>query len=403
MISTYIKSLIDVHSRVIVPDLGAFMLKGDSTKTIYFNEFLRFNDGLLVDYIAEQEKIDKIEAIKKVKAFVDNVNKQLNDGKSIELEGLGTLYLDLNEKIQLKINDTNVSQDSNPTKPEVEPTPREILFELEKTDPSSDQTKTLETEHSASNARPTSTTKPKTESVINTSQKEVKTSATSQFKTDEATVPIVKEKKVHPPSPAPDSNKDVIDVVPTTTRRMVIVGIFGVLVIAAIIYFAFLRLPEKNSNANQNITIGDDSTINKNDSIAKTKSPESPNKTKMAGQPNAVKHRDVAKTDPQTKVTANIKSKVTSVKTSKSENPKSTLTAAAGKRFYVIAGTFSVESNADKFFKRLKEQGYQSDKILNEAKNVYYISFSSFAEKSSALEEIKKLKASGTEAWIFTK
>ncbi len=83
------------------------MLKGDSSRVIYFNEFLRFNDGLLVDYIADKEQIDKIEAAKKVKLFIDSVNKQLMANKSVELEGLGTLYLDINEKIQLKTPETS--------------------------------------------------------------------------------------------------------------------------------------------------------------------------------------------------------------------------------------------------------------------------------------------------------
>ena len=74
------------------------------------------------------------------------------------------------------------------------------------------------------------------------------------------------------------------------------------------------------------------------------------------------------------------------------------------KSFYVIAGTFSVEANADRMVKKLKDDGYSPNKIKNEAKNVFYVSYSSFGDRQAAQDEMKKLKSSGkADTWVYPK
>ena len=51
--------LLDKNSRVILPDFGAFIIKQKDPKVVIFNEFLRYNDGLLIDYVASSQNIDK--------------------------------------------------------------------------------------------------------------------------------------------------------------------------------------------------------------------------------------------------------------------------------------------------------------------------------------------------------
>lgn len=364
------------------------MLKGDSSRVIYFNEFLRFNDGLLVDYIADKEQIDKIEAAKKVKLFVDGVNKQLMANKSVELEGLGTLYLDINEKIQLKTPETSTVPPVNIHEPEVETSPREILFELEKP------------ETKAEPAQPVSSTPipspPPVPAPPSQPKSESQSVVTKPSSSEPASKPIVdaaaKEEKVTPPI-----KEEIIDVVPTTTRRMIIVGIFGALVIAAIVYFAFFRVP-KNANTNQNITIGDtmhkDSVAPKRDSTVKNRIAASISASEKAKEQ---KHKEKDKVKaPETKT----KQGATPVQ--KAEAPKTVTKSVDGTKYYVIAGTFSIEANADKMLKKLKEEGYTSEKIRNDKKNVFYVSFSSFGDKKSAQTEMKKLKSSGKpDSWIY--
>lgn len=380
MLSNYIKSLIDIHNRVIVPDLGAFMLKSDASKVIYFNEFLRFNDGLLVDYIAEKEQIDKIEAAKKVKLFVDDVNKQLSANKTVEIEGIGTLFLDINEKIQLKTPESSTVPPVKQPESEVETSPREILFELE----NSEKVKPAETPTAAPPA-PTSVSKPNNKpEPVKTTQAEPKIKPADTLPANE--VKTTSSKK-----------EDVIDVVPSTTRRMVVVGIFGALVIAAIVYFAFFQRP-KSIDTNQNITLGDslhkDSSAIRNDSAVKAKINASITESENAKDKKHKEKDKVKASEPKAKpVTATVQ---------KSETAKVVAKSAGGTKFYLIAGSFSIEANADNMVKKLKAEGYTPNKIKNDKKNIFYVSFSSFADRKSAQDEMKRLKSSGkAESWIY--
>ena len=295
MLSKYIKNLLDVHSRVIVPDLGAFMLKGDASKTIYFNEFLRFNDGLLVDSVAEQEQVDKIEAAKKVKNFVDNINKQLSDNKLVVLEGLGTLYLDINEKIQLRISDAPVQPVKQP-ETETETSPREILFELEKTETESAQKAQIPVSPPSPPVAPVQKSKQETQTQsVKTTKTKAKQLATSQVNEE-------KEQTAQKEVPIEVAHT-------TTTKRMVFVALFGIFVIGTIVYFAFFRSPKKDTNVNQNITIGANA---KKDSTASAKKDTFTKETQKAvvdkpqiKAPVELKKKEEVKAQPSAKIAEN--------------------------------------------------------------------------------------------------
>ncbi|HEY4788550.1 MAG TPA: SPOR domain-containing protein [Bacteroidales bacterium] len=390
MLSKYLKNLLEFHSRVIVPDLGAFMLKGDSSKTIYFNEFLRFNDGLLVDHIAEQEHINKIDAVRKIKAFVDSVNKQLTDNKSVEIEGIGTLYLDINEKIQLKIPFVPGTQNLEPINQQTENQSREIDFEIEKKEPAS--VKSPVSEKNIPEAQP------KPASIETPSAKEIKTTVGPTDKPKETATPKVKSS-----TPPPQSkNKDNIEVVPTTTRRLVIVSILGVLIIGTIIFFAFLQ---SHKSRNQNITLGTsiptDSVAKSADSSSKEAVAESPETKPAIGQ-TTVKKQPNASTKTGDKSTVK-PSKENKVKPDPVKANDAGLSKSTAKRYYIVAGTFSNESNADKMLRKLKKEGYHALKIRNETTNLFYVSYLSFTNKDSANIEIKKIRAAGNDAWIYSK
>jgi hypothetical protein len=305
---------------------------------------------------------------------------------------LGTLYLDINEKIQLKTSDSSSASPVNQPEPVVENVPREILFELEKTEPAANAPKVQATPPPVAPPVPASTSKPKIEPQATTVK--------------ESTPPPVDNPKqiVTPPVKDKEQSKEkeiVIDVVPTTTIRMVVVGVFGALMIAAIVYFAFIRAPKANVNANQDISIGAD---NKKDSATlKDSTVKSENKA-VANKPDAkvakdTKHKEPVKSQVPAQVPEN---KAKPSKVQKSETPKVTAKSASGKKFYVVAGTFSLEGNADRMVKKLKDEGYSPDKLRNDKKNVFYVSYSSFGDKESAQAEMKKLKSSGkTDSWIY--
>lgn len=111
-LETYISDLLYRYECVIVPDFGAFLTQKESAKvheytnafyppkkTLSFNEQIQKNDGLLVSYIANQEKIPFEVALKKVKKRVKSLKSYLVQGETILLENIGELILNPEGKI----------------------------------------------------------------------------------------------------------------------------------------------------------------------------------------------------------------------------------------------------------------------------------------------------------------
>ncbi len=90
----HILTLIKENNRVIIPNFGAFIVAKENGFTILFNNFLSFNDGLLIDYVASTERISKDEAIKKVEKYVENVKSELDSKGQFIIKGLGTFTKD---------------------------------------------------------------------------------------------------------------------------------------------------------------------------------------------------------------------------------------------------------------------------------------------------------------------
>jgi len=111
----YIQNLLQENETVIVPGFGAFVSvykpaeideQSDEikppAKAITFNPKIRNNDGLLVDAIANKEGISHIEALKKVEDERDEIIYQLDKGEKVNLENTGVLFLDKNNEIQFE-------------------------------------------------------------------------------------------------------------------------------------------------------------------------------------------------------------------------------------------------------------------------------------------------------------
>jgi len=96
-----ILELLKNNSSVIIPEIGAIMIK-PGTGSLIFNEFLKFNDGLLTDHLIKTRNIEKVEASKEIKNFTTHIIKSLAKDKLCDLMPLGVLYIDENDKILIK-------------------------------------------------------------------------------------------------------------------------------------------------------------------------------------------------------------------------------------------------------------------------------------------------------------
>lgn len=85
----YLQELIQSQSRIIIPDFGAFIISRDDGQHILFNNFLTFNDGLLVSYICEKEGVNSDQALSKINNFINEIKDELAENKEYLIEGVG--------------------------------------------------------------------------------------------------------------------------------------------------------------------------------------------------------------------------------------------------------------------------------------------------------------------------
>ncbi|MBI4647902.1 MAG: SPOR domain-containing protein [Bacteroidia bacterium] len=102
MDNNHLIKLLNVENRVILPDFGAFMIKQGPPRSVIFNEYLKFNDGLLIKYLMETENIDKAAAVQNIKDFIEKIGERINSDKPYLIEGIGILYKDPKGKIQFE-------------------------------------------------------------------------------------------------------------------------------------------------------------------------------------------------------------------------------------------------------------------------------------------------------------
>ena len=121
---------------------------------------------------------------------------------------------------------------------------------------------------------------------------------------------------------------------------------------------------------------------------------------------NKVYHQ-IAELNPLTIFEAkkeNVVTTKTIIKEIKKEDNKTTMIVEEKpiikKQYYIIAGAFSVEENANKLQSRLNSWNYNSTIIRNQ--NIMRVSYDEFASKEEALVSLAKIRKENPKAWILT-
>jgi len=70
-----------------------------------------------------------------------------------------------------------------------------------------------------------------------------------------------------------------------------------------------------------------------------------------------------------------------------------------GSRYYIVAGCFRDEVNADSLVASLKLLGYKAEKF-GKIGNLYAVCFASFDNKDKAVSELKKIREKIPSAWM---
>lgn len=72
---------------------------------------------------------------------------------------------------------------------------------------------------------------------------------------------------------------------------------------------------------------------------------------------------------------------------------------APGTRYYIVAGCFRDEVNADSLVTSLKLLGYKAEKF-GKIGNLFAVCFASFDNKEEAVPELKKIREKDPSAWM---
>lgn len=124
-IAKYIGDLLYDYECVVIPGLGGFLTDDKPSsinevtfsfsppfRKIHFNVYLRTNDGLLVNHVAQQEQIGYKTAKQKVDQFVFQCHNALETGRKIKFQNIGSLSYD-SEKNIVFAQDVKVNYSSN--------------------------------------------------------------------------------------------------------------------------------------------------------------------------------------------------------------------------------------------------------------------------------------------------
>lgn len=361
-----INALLNSNLRVIIPDFGAFIIRQKEPRIIVFNEFLRYNDGLLIEYIARTEGVELDIARQLVLDFAGNVTKVLDGGNIYSLQGLGVLQKDTSGKIVFDSENKSMIPD---TTQEIELEPPMIQSEEEK--PASKSTpKQSGKSVSGPKKKVTIPVEESTQPVAHEMPVDTVAEIHKQEIDQLETPPEIKapEESLTSVMQPAGSGKSIEKSIPNQTnlilKWIVLILFANAAIIAWFIFGDNIRglFREKKAPAGMMDSI----FHNLSDSVR------------------------VAATD-----TSLIFRETSEIRTIEENTP-----AEKNLRYYIVAGCFRDEVNADELVKSLKSKGFNAEKF-GKIGNLYAVCFTSFDDKEMAVKELKRIReAIHPEAWM---
>jgi len=334
----YILELIRNNNRVIIPNFGAFIVAKEKGFTILFNNFLSFNDGLLVEHVMTKEDVDKLEATDRINKFVERINKTLDTTGNYKLDGLGVFTKDStgilrftqDEELNKMFFDSTEEEDKE----------NDELLDIESTTPE-DETKEQHDE-------PTVVVPPPVNEVIET----------PSIEPEQAT----KKPRVHKDPQKEEKEKERIALFVVLFVLIPIIG-FG------IYYFFF--------TGNDEIM-----PVKAKQEVVKQKPIVKPENTGIVAGPESTVEKKSVKAETIT--------------------PAVKKTTIVSRRHYIITGSFKDERNANKYVDMMRSKGFSSPVAIphNGMHLIGVESFSSLTKAMARQEEM--LTQYKLESWILT-
>ena len=362
-IGKHISELLFDHDCVIVPSLGGFLASNQPSRVlipnhviyppyrrIAFNVYLKQNDGLLANHLAESENLPYTEAAQLIDSYANDCFDALEDGKKINIEEVGTLYFDKEKNIQFDaFRNFNHLKDS---------------FGMESVN------------------------------FIPVSREE---------KSEKKKLPPEKIIRASVPPPQPDFQKTKSG----KGKRYLAFTIIASAIIwfGANFYFAGPKNYESTSlnpfdsqttvlnETDSQINIPSDVLVNNSDSEINVSVPvetiTSDEEKLITENKNIIEEAVVVH-----------EKKIDADKIIPSERKEENIITVRTNKNYLIAGVFKIKENAQSMVLQLRQQGFSNAQII-EANNCSYVSYDGFDRINKALTLADSLRNKNLEGWIW--
>lgn len=350
MISKYIKELIPDNSRIIIPDFGAFMIQNTPTgQVISFNDFLKFNDSILLNKIIVSEKIDSNQGKEAIKAYIKEIEAAFKAGEKFAIEGVGYLSKDTQNNIIFTQDET-----AKPGKSKVknaEPKKESLKDDPKPVEKKEDTPIIKIGEQKNAGVKPQDTEKIDTAKVFVPTSSTTVSSVTSVQSTKKTT--SIQNTKME----IKTKNKN-LNVILIIVAALVILGVLIWLAIDLKWIDRFKPAQQPKEEVVVIDTMPAIDTVAVEDTIVE-EGPAVLPEPKIVTDPNA-------------------------------------------KHCYIIAGSFQVESNALRFQQQMIEKGYDAQ-IVTRNNGYHYVSLKMFDTRVEAVAEWRNMVAENSELWILIK
>ncbi len=374
--------LLNSNLRVIIPDFGAFIIRQKQPRIVVFNEFLRYNDGLLIDYIARTEGIDREIAEQRVTDFAEENNKLLQGGKVVILGGLGKLSKDASGKIGFTeipgiAENPEVKSEGPVIKKAGGETPKEVR--KKRAVPAVKPKIKRSAQETAKTAPKAETRKKVPERAVEPPRKETAPEPPRVEKSPEPPVTlkapepsVVEETRATPPvipgQLLPRVQNRIRSLLAGSTANQVMAwtGVF-LLVNAAILAWFLIDNKVRDTRRNKagRFVLSDSINERLADSV------------RASAMDTALVYRETVRDPEMTSSSAN----------------------SSISRYYIVAGCFRDEINADALVTTLKGLGYKAEKF-GKIGNLYAVCYASFDDKEEAIQELKRIRKRVPDTWM---
>ncbi len=367
MINKYIKDLIPANSRIIIPDLGAFMIQNlPEGRKISFNDFLKFNDSILLNKIIQEERIDSISGKEMIKNYVKEIEAAFKRGEKYAIEGVGYLYKDDRGNIGFEQDDNAQNQPAaaETAKPEKSKKAKTApKTEVQKADEPKPTTKpeaatnddnTIEI---ASGIAPSDNIDEKESEVVSSASEVKSEQQPTTAQPDQQNTPIITNQIIN--------NKNKMEVKTKNKALNSILIIVSVLIIIGVLIWAAInfKLIDRFRPAKPAI---EEVVVDTTPAIDTTMIADT-----------------IVVDEPEPEIV------------SEPIDPNAT-------HYYIIAGSFKVESYATRFQSDMMSRGYDAEIVINNS-GFNCVSIKRFDTRSEAVSEWRHMAAENPNLWILVK